>query len=351
MAPKIYIAQDPLLTEVLDTASATLAGQGWDVVRGPDIVPGVPLRLSEVERQALISEVDIIVASSRSRLGEADLDASPRLRGLVFPTIGVDAVDLKACADRGLIVANGATPENFLAMSEATVMLMLVLLYRLHESERLLRENAGRPQAMYARMLRGRTIGLIGSGRIGGGVITRLAAFEPAAILVHDPFLTQDAAPGGVRLVDREEVLATADIVSLHVPLNAETRGMIGEAELRRMKPDAILINTSRGGLVDEDALVTVMTEGHLAGAGLDVTETEPLLADHPLRTLDRVILTPHILGHTVDLYSVMPEVLMENVARIMRGEMPLYARNPQIEKEWRRRLGRLKTSNQRQIP
>ena len=339
MAPKIYIAQDPVLTEVLDTAAATLAGQGWDVVRGPAIVPGVPLRLSEAERQALIPDVDIIVASSRSRLGEADLDASPRLRGLVFPTIGVDAVDLQACAARGLIVANGATPENFLAMSEATVMLMLVLLYRLHESERLLRENAGRPQAMYARMLRGRTIGLIGSGRIGGGVIARLAAFEPAAILVHDPFLPPETAPRGVRLAGRDEVLAKADVLSLHVPLNAETRGMIGEAELRRMKPDAILINTSRGGLIDEDALVRVMSGGHLAGAGLDVTETEPLPADHPLRSLDRVILTPHILGHTVDLYAVMPDVLVENAARIMHGELPLYTRNPEAKDAWRQRL------------
>ena len=89
------------------------------------------------------------------------------------------------------------------------------------------------------------------------------------------------------------------------------------------MKPDAVLINTSRGGLIDEDALVRVMTAGHLAGAGLDVTETEPLPADHPLRGLDRVILTPHILGHTIDLYTVMPDVLVENATRIKRAETP----------------------------
>lgn len=344
MGRKIYIAQDPVLDEVLDTAAATLTERGWEVVRGPDVVPGVPRRLSAEERTALIADVDLIVASSRSRLSEADLDASPRLRGLVFPTIGVDAVDLEACASRGLLVANGATPENFLAMSEATVMLMLVLLYRLHESERLLRESAPRPQVMYARMLRGRTVGLIGSGRIGGGVIARLAAWEPAEILVHDPFLTPETAPEGVRLVARDELLETADVISLHVPLNAQTRGMLGEDELRKMKPDAILVNTSRGGLIDEDALVRVMRDGHLAGAGLDVTETEPLPADHPLRSLDRVILTPHILGHTIDLYTVMPEVLVENVTRLMAGEMPLYPRNPDVEQKWRDRLSLLET-------
>lgn len=342
MTPKIYIAQDPVLEEVLDTATDRLRAEGWEVVRGPQITPGVPLRLTGEQRQALLSDVDIIVASSRSRLSEADLDASPRLRALVFPTIGVDAVDLEACAARGLIVANGATPENFLAMSEATVMLMLVLLYRLHESERLLRENAGRPQQMYARMVRGRTIGLIGSGRIGAGVIERLLAFEPAQILVHDPFLTPDTAPAGVRLVERDALLTTCDVVSLHVPLNAQTRGMIGEAELRMMKPDAVLINTSRGGLIDEDALVRVMTAGHLAGAGLDVTETEPLPADHPLRGLDRVILTPHILGHTIDLYTVMPDVLVENATRIMKGDLPTYVRNPDVVERWRQKLNDL---------
>ena len=342
MKPKIYIAQDPVLEEVLDSASAKLTYLGWDVERGPAIIPGVPLRLSAEQRQTLLSDVDIIVASSRSRLIEEDLDASPRLRGLVFPTIGVDAVNLEACAKRGLIVANGATPENFLAMSEATVMLMLVLLYRLHESERLLREKANRPQTMYARMLRGRTIGLIGSGRIGGGTIERLLAFEPAAVLVHDPFLTPETAPAGVRLVDRDELLAQADVISLHVPLNAQTRKMIGEAELRQMKSDAILINTSRGGLIDEDALVRVMSEGLLSGAGLDVTGTEPLPADHPLRGLDRVILTPHILGHTIDLYSIMPEVLVENATRIMCGDLPKYTRNPDVEPAWRERLTNL---------
>jgi phosphoglycerate dehydrogenase-like enzyme len=342
MTPKIFIAQDPVLADVLDQAATALRAQGWQVVRGPGIVPGVPLRLTEQQRVTLLSDVDIIVASSRSRLSEEDLDASPRLRALVFPTIGVDAVDLEACAARGLIVANGATPENFLAMSEATVMLMLVLLYRLHTSERLLQENAARPQQMYARMLRGRTIGLIGSGRIGGGVIDRLRAFEPARILVHDPYLAPENAPEGVRLVTREELLSACDVISLHVPLNAQTRGLIGEGELRQMKPDAIVINTSRGGLIDEDALVRVMKDGHLGGAGLDVTETEPMPTDHPLRGLDRVILTPHILGHTVDLYTIMPDVLVENATRIMQGDLPKYTRNPNVESKWRKRLNKL---------
>ncbi len=342
MTPTIYISKDPVLEDVLDRASEKLTGAGWTVIRGPEITPGVPLRLSSEQRRELLSNVDLIVASSRTRIGGEDLDASPRLRGLVFPTIGVDAVDLAECAKRGLIVANGATPENFLAMSEATVMLMLVLLYRLHESERILRESSPRPASMYARMLRGRTIGLIGSGRIGAGVVERLENWEAGKILVHDPYLSPENVPESVSLVGFDEVLRESDLISLHVPLNSQTRGMIGETELRQMKQDAILINTSRGGLIDEDALVRVMKSGHLAGAGLDVTETEPLPADSPLRTLDRVILTPHILGHTIDLYSVMPDVLVENASRMMRGELPLYTRNPEVADGWIERLKQL---------
>lgn len=343
MAFTIYITRDPNIEGLLETASRQLQALGWAVIRGPDIVPGVRLTLSSEQRRSLLTDADVIVVSSRSRLTPEDLDAAPRLRGLVFPTIGVDAVDLAECARRGVIVGYGATPENFLAMSEATIMLMLVLLYQLHRSEHLLRENLARPAEMHARMLRGRTIGLVGLGRIGNGVAERLDAWG-AEIIVCDPYLRSEHAPANVRLVDLEELLKASDVVSLHIPLNEETRGLIGEEQLLMMKRDAILINTSRGGLIDEESLVRVMKSGHLAGAGLDVFETEPLSKTHPLRELDRVVLTPHILGHTVDLYRVLPNVLVENAQRVMRGELPLYTRNPEIADAWQQRIRHLTT-------
>lgn len=338
MTGTIYISHDPNLEEVLDAAALKLEGQGWRIIRGPRFPPGAPFTLSPQQRQDLLPDADIVVVSSRSRLTREDMDAAPRLRAIVFPTIGVDAVDLVDCKERGLIIGHGAMPENFLAMSEATVMLMLVLLYRLHVTERLLRENLPRPNQMHARMLRGRRIGLIGLGRIGGGVVERLRNWG-AEIVVHDPYVTPETAPADVRLVSLQELLSTADVVSLHVPLNDETRNIIGEEELLRMKTDAILVNTSRGGLVDEDALVRVMRRGHLAGAALDVFANEPLAIDHPLRELDRVILTPHILGHTIDLYDLMPDVLVDNIKRVMRGELPQYTKNPDVENAWRERL------------
>lgn len=341
MTGTIYISHDPNLEEVLETAASKLETQGWRVIRGPKFPPGPPFMLSPQQRRDLLPEADIVVVSSRSRLTSEDIDAAPRLRAVIFPTIGVDAVDMAECERRGLIIGHGAMPENFLAMAESTVMLMLVLLYRLHVTERLLRENQPRPGRMYARMLRGSTIGVIGLGRIGGGVVERLRNWG-ADLIGYDPYLTVETAPAGVRLVELDVLLGSADVVSLHVPLNDETRNMIGQREIMKMKPKAILLNTARGGVVDESALVRAMEGGHLGGAGLDVFAEEPLPKDHPLRDREGVILTPHMLGHTTNLYDAMPDVLVDNSNRVMRGDLPRYTKNPEVESAWKRRLAQL---------
>ena len=341
MPGTVYICDDPNLVEVLKSATAAFEKGGWTIIHGPKATPGVPYRLSPAERARFLGEADIIVTSSRSRISGEDLDAAPRLRGIVFPSIGVDAVDLGECAARSLIVGHGPIPENFEAMSESTIMFMLVLLYGLKRTEWLLRENQPRPAWMHARMLKNRTIGIIGMGRIGGGVVRRLNGWG-ATILVNDPYVARDSAGPDVEFVDKEELLRRSDVVSLHVPLSPETRNLIGLDDLRQMKDDAILINTSRGGVVDEDALAMVMQEGRLGGAALDVLDPEPPAKDHPLRSIDRVILTPHMVGHTNDLYDAMPRAVIENAERIMRGELPLYPKNPEVGPAWRERLSRL---------
>lgn len=336
-----YISDDPNLMEVLKVVIARLEEARWTVLCGPKATPGIPYRLSPEERVSLLSEADILVTSSRSRFSGADFDAAPKLRGIVFPSIGVDAVDLEECAQRSLIVGHGPIPENFEAMSESSIMFMLVLLYGLKTTETLLRDNLPRPAQMHARMLKGRTVGIIGLGRIGGGVAERLRGWG-ANIIAHDPYINAGHVDPSVEMMSKETLLRQSDVVSLHVPLSSETRNLIAEKELRLMKQDATLINTSRGGVVDEDALAKVMLEGHLGGAALDVFDPEPPRADSPLRSIDRVILTPHMVGHTSDLYDAMPKAVIANIERVMQGELPLYAKNPELEPAWRERLSRL---------
>jgi D-3-phosphoglycerate dehydrogenase len=339
MTGTAFVAHDPNLAAVVRDVVSGLEAQGWRVLEGPPSPgAGIPFRFDDDTRARYLAEADIAVISSRSRMTADDLDAAPRLRGLVFPSIGVDAVDLEACAERGIIVAHGPIAENFVAMSEVTVMLMLNLLYGLRRTERLFHEMRPRPPLMHARMLTGRTIGVIGMGRIGGGVVRRLAGWG-AEILVNDPYIPRDAAGDMARLVDKETLLRASEIVSLHVPLNDETRNLVGAAEIAAMRRGAFLINTSRGGTVDEAALAEALERGHLAGAALDVFDPEPPAAEHPLRARDDVILTPHMVGHTQDLYRAMPEAVLANIARIMAAEMPLHPKNPEIEPAWRSRL------------
>ena len=344
MRSTVFIAGDPNMAEILDIAATRLEALGCTVVRGLTPDPGTPFRFSAEQRRDFLAPADVVVVSSRSRLVPEDLDAARRLRGIVFPSIGVDAVDLGECARRGIIVGHSPIPENFLAMSEATVMLMLVLLYGLGKTESLLREHQPRPTRMHARMLKERTIGIIGMGRIGGGVVRRLQGWD-ARIVVHDPYLSPEQVGAEVELLDKDNLLRRSDVVSLHVPLNAETRHLVGRRELELMKPDAILINTARGGVVDEAALAEVMERGHLAGAALDVLDPEPPPPDHPLRWIDRVILTPHMVGHTSDLYAAIPDAVVENIERILRGSLPLYTKNPEVEPAWRERQAALEAA------
>jgi phosphoglycerate dehydrogenase-like enzyme len=197
------------------------------------------------------------------------------------------------------------------------------------------------PTDAWARMLFGRTAGLIGFGRIARGVAERLAGFG-VRILAHDPFVKPETAPRGVEFHDLESVLKSSDIVSLHVNITETTRGLIGERELGFMKPTAYLVNTSRGEAIDESALIRALKARQIAGAALDNFIVEPLPTNSPLRELDNVILTPHMVGHTRDVFASFPTAAVENIAHILRGELPLHCKNPEIAPAWRARLARL---------
>lgn len=330
----VFVTGDRLGEQV----SGLLEQAGCQVIRGPQPQPPALTTFPREEWPRLFGETDVIVVSPRDLCPPEVMAAAPRLRGIVSAVIGVDTIDLEAATAMGLIVGHGAMPENYLGVAEATVMLIAVLCLDLHGKETLLRTNAPRPPRLRARMVRGQTLGLIGMGRTARGVVDRLAGWG-VSIQAYDPYVDQAQAPVGVTMVDLPTLLATSDVVSLHVTLTEETRHLLGEAELRAMRPHAYLINTARGAAIDQAALYRVLKDGHLAGAALDVFEQEPLPADSPLRELDNVILTPHMVGHSQELLDAIPPTAADNVLRILRGDPPLYVKNPEVLPAWRQRL------------
>lgn len=184
-------------------------------------------------------------------------------------------------------------------------------------------------------------MGLVGFGRIGRAVAALLQPFG-VTLLVHHPGSRSEDVGTCATLVDLPTLLRAADLVSLHVTLNASSRALVGEREFALMKPTAYLINTSRGEVVVEHALVDALRCGSIAGAALDTFEREPLAADHPLRSLPNLILTPHMVGQTREALAALVPAAVENVRRILAGELPLHCRNPSAATRWRERLRRL---------
>ncbi|TMH51834.1 MAG: dehydrogenase [Betaproteobacteria bacterium] len=347
MSHTVFICHDYMLVEVLDQIQARLERNGIEVLRGPQTAPGKKLVYSKESYTELFGRAEVMMFSSRSICSREIMLAAPRLRGIVNPTIGLETVDLAAANELGIIVGHGATPENFLGMAEATVMLILMLMYQPRETEAVLRDRRRRPRStpkdVWARMLRGRTVGLVGLGRIARGVVERLSGFG-VSLVACDPFVGRDQAPEGVKMTDLDTLLRSSDIVAMLVSITPESRGMLGERELALMKPSAYLVNTSRGEAIDEAALYRALKEKRIAGAALDSFAVEPLPDDSPLRQLDNVILTPHMVGHTQDAFVSFPPAAVENITRILRGEPPLYCKNPEVIPAWQRRLANLGT-------
>ena len=181
-------------------------------------------------------------------------------------------------------------------------------------------------------------MGIVGMGRIARATIERLQPFD-VNLLVYSPRTPTSAFPPGVARVDFDQLIAQSDIVGLFASVNKDNRAMVDERALGMMKPPAYLVNVARGELVDEVALFRALKERRIAGAALDVFAIEPLPVDSPLRTLDNVILTPHMVGTTREGFAAVAPAALVNIARVLRGELPLYCKNPHAEPQWRERL------------
>jgi D-3-phosphoglycerate dehydrogenase / 2-oxoglutarate reductase len=315
-----------------------LRGAGHEVVIGrPLDMPG-RRAWTEAELAEACRDADVVLASHLETFSAAVLEAAPRLRLVIVPFIGTDKIDIPAASRLGILVANSPTPENFVAVAEATVGLILMLLKRIKHNEAKLRGGGWAKREDRGDFLFGKTVGLIGLGRIGTHVSRRLAGWD-VRLLASDPYVAADRAGKlDVTLVDLPTLLAESDIVSLHCTLTDETRTLIGEKELRRMKPTALLINTARGELVDEEAVARALGEKWIAGAAVDAFVKEPLPADHCYRNVDpeRLILTPHNIAHSEAGRRANLRLALDQILAVGRGEPPAHAVNPDAVPSWR---------------
>jgi len=265
-----------------------------------------------------LAPFDAIVAMRERTAFGADLLARlPRLRLLVTTGMANPSIDLAAAREHGIVVCGTRGLPS--PTAELTWGLILAVLRHIPAEDARLR--AGGWQATVGSELAGRTLGIIGLGRLGRRVARVAHAFEMDVLAWSQNLDPDDARRHGAEPVGRDELLARADVVTIHLRLSARTRGLIGAAELARMKPSAVLVNTSRGPIVDEDALVEALRGGVIAGAGLDVYDTEPLPADHPLRSAPNTVLTPHIGYVTSAGYTRFFQDALEDVAAFLRGE------------------------------
>lgn len=275
--------------------------------------------MSRAEVLRLAPDLAGIINQAELRVDEELLAHAPQLRIVANISIGVDNLDLPRMAQHGVYATN--TPDAFVeATADFTLGLMLTLARRIHEADRYVRTGAWsgfQPGVWDGALLAGKTLGLIGYGAIGQAVAQRARAF---GLRVRHHRRTPGTDPDYAPL---DQLLAESDFVSLHVPLNADSRSLLDAARIARMKPGACLINAARGRVVDEPALVAALQSGHLAGAALDVFADEPRV--HPaLLTMPNVVLTPHIGGGTRESRHEARHFSATNVARVLAGQPPL---------------------------
>lgn len=310
MPPSLYIAR--LLPEPVMAA----ARDRFHLTALPDAGPPSRDTLREGLRRAQAA-----ICTLTERIDQEILSETPRLRVIANFAVGYDNIVLEAARARGIAVTN--TPDVLTeATADLTWALLLATARRVAEGDRLVREGTWQgwePTQLLGADVQGKTLGIIGMGRIGRAVARRASGFDMTVLSCSHRERDRSALDSRWQWVPQDDLLARSDFISLHVPLRSETHHLIGPAELRRMRPSAFLINTSRGPVVDEAALVDAIRAGRLAGAGLDVYEEEPHL--HPgLRQLRQVVLLPHLGSGTLHTRVRMGMVCLENIQAVLDG-------------------------------
>jgi (S)-sulfolactate dehydrogenase len=300
-----------VICEFMDEPSVNVLRERFEVVYDPALVD------RGAELHGHLADADALVVRNRTQVRGALLDAAPRLRVVGRLGVGLDNIDVPACQARAIEVIP-ATGANALAVAEYVITSCLLLLRGAWQSTAAVAAGEWPRTALSdGRECAGKTLGLVGFGGI-GQLAARMAGALGMRAIAYDPLLPADAPAWretGTARVSLEELLAQADAVSLHVPLTDATRALLDAGRIAAMKPGAVLVNTARGGIVDETALAQALRGGHLGGAALDVFEHEPLAAGSPLAGAPNLILTPHIAGVTRESNQRVSSLIAERVA------------------------------------
>lgn len=321
--PQVFITRQ-LLPEALELVDASAQMEVW-----PDEQPPTP---AELRRK--VAAVDGVLTNIMDRVDAAFFDAAPQLKVISQLAVGLDNVDVEEATRRRVLV--GYTP-GVLAKTTADLAfaLLMVAARRVSESERWVRGGnwklAFHPMHWLGMEVHGATLGIVGLGQIGLEMAKRARGFDMKLLYYSRTRMAELEAPYGLEYADLPSLLSRADFVTLHVPLTTETRHYFGEPELRMMKPTAVLVNASRGPVVDARALYTALKEGWIYAAGLDVTDPEPIPADDPLLTLDNVVITPHIGSAAVGTRRDTMLLAARNLLAGLKGERLETCANPEL--------------------
>ncbi len=307
--------------------SDPLAEAGLTLLREAGLQVDVRTGLSPEELIAIIPDYDALIIRSGAKVTADVIAAARNLKVIVRAGVGVDNIDIPAATEAGVIVANAPT-GNVAAAAEHAIALMFALARNVAEAHRSMRAGEWNRKAFMGVEIRNKTLGLVGLGRVAGHVCRRAVGLG-MEVVAFDPYVTADyASKMGADLVDIDDLLARSDFISLHLPMNDATRHFIDAAKLAKMKPGARLINTSRGGVISEADLLAALDSGQLAGAALDVFETEPLPAESPLRSHPKVVLTPHLGGSTTEAQHQVALDAAAQVVDVLNDHPARYAIN-----------------------
>jgi len=303
-----------------------IAEDGVEALRRSGADVDVRTGLSPEELRKIVDGYDALVVRSETKVTKEIIAAAGSLQVVGRAGIGVDNIDLEAATEKGVVVVNAPT-GNVISAAEHAIALMLSLSRHIPEANASLRAGKWERGRFQGTEVRGKTLGIIGLGQVGSEVARRAKGLE-MRVLAHDPFVPEERARVlGVDVVPMEKLVRESDYITVHTTLTEGTKSLIGEAELRSMKASARVINTARGGIVDETALKKALDEGWIAGAAIDVFETEPI-TDHPLFASDKVVVTPHLGASTAEAQERVAVDVADQIMAVLRGEPARYAVN-----------------------